>query len=503
MRSIAIASLATVSFIAICAPAMALSGTERQITSDENGHILTNLNVFSPDSEWIVYDERSDREGAKFDSSTIKRVNVRTKEVETLYEAKDDAKVGVVTYNPKKDSVVFIHGPEKPTAEWSYAGHHREGSIVSTSKPGMAVNLDARDVTEPYTAGALRGGSHVHIYAPDGEWLSFTYQDHVLNVLGNQGSHDRDQRNVGISVPVRAVAVSKDHERNRDGVTFTVLVTHTVNAPKPGSDEINRAYEEGWVGSEGYLKPDGVRQRRAIAFLGDTIDSQGQKLTEVFLADIPDDVTKASLDQPLEGTSTRLPSPPQGVVQRRLTFTSDRKFPGIQGPRFWVRASPDGKSMAFLMKDDSGRVQVYTVSPNGGDIKQITSNPFSVTSTFSWSPDGSLIAYAGDDSIFVTAPATGETTRVAPKDPTKPVLALAADFSHNGRMIAYQRVIGDIGHERNQIFVYRTIAVNCDYSRLGVVALAARQLETALNDAHRKIHRPWTSQSRTRLLAAM
>ncbi|MEO8409882.1 MAG: DUF3748 domain-containing protein, partial [Propionivibrio sp.] len=291
------------------------------------------------------------------------------------------------------------------------------------------------------------------IYAPDGEWLSFTYQDHVLNVLGKEGAHDLDQRNIGISVPVHAVTVDHDHPRNRDGTTFTVLVTRTVNAPKPGSDEINRAYEEGWVGSQGYLKPDGTRQRRAIAFLGDTLNAAGQKLTEVFIADLPEDVTQSTAAEPIAGSETRMPAPPQGTQQRRLTFTQDRKNPGIQGPRFWVRANADGDSLAFLMQDDAGKVQIYAVSPNGGPIRQITDNAFSVASAFSWSPDGKYIAYAGDDSIFVTEAATGVTTRVAPQDAVRPVLPLAAVFSPDGRSIAYLRVVKSDAGEHNQIFV--------------------------------------------------
>ncbi len=434
-------------------PAMALTGIERQITSDANGHILTNLNVFSPDGEWIVYDERSDRDGAKFDSAFIKRVNVKSGAIEPLYQARNGAFVGVVTYNPKKNSVVFIHGPENPTPDWSYAGQHREGTIVDTARPGVAMNLDARDITTPFTPGALRGGSHVHVYAPDGEWLSFTYQDHVLNLLGKEGAHDRDQRNIGISVPTRPVQVAKDSIRNRDGTTFTVLVTRTVNTPRPGSDDINRAYEEGWVGAQGYLKPGGGRQRRAIAFLGDTMGVNGKPLTEVFIADIPEDVTQPGSDVPLEGTATRLPGPPNGTLQRRLTFTADRQNPGIQGPRFWVRSNGSGDALAFLMKDDAGIVQIYTVSPNGGPVRQVTRNTFPVASTISWSPDGKRITYAGDDSVFVTNVASGETSRVAPKDAARPVLPLVAEFSPDGKRVAYQRVVRTAAGEWNQIFV--------------------------------------------------
>lgn len=49
----------------------------------------------------------------------------------------------------------------------------------------------------PYTPGALRGGSHVHVYSPNGQFVSFTYNDHVL--------HERDPaldlRNVGVAAP--------------------------------------------------------------------------------------------------------------------------------------------------------------------------------------------------------------------------------------------------------------------------------------------------------------
>lgn len=35
----------------VSSAALALSGKERQLTTDPNGYILTNLNVFSPDNE--------------------------------------------------------------------------------------------------------------------------------------------------------------------------------------------------------------------------------------------------------------------------------------------------------------------------------------------------------------------------------------------------------------------------------------------------------------------
>ncbi len=435
-------------------PARAAFVVERQVTSSASNHILTNANVWSPDGRWIVYDVRSDPQGARFDGTRIERVNVDTGEVQTLYESRNGAGCGVVTYNTVKDEVVFIHGPEHPTPEWTYGASRRRGVIVEAARPGIAINLDARNLVPPFTPGALRGGSHVHVFSPDGKWVSFTYEDQVLAEHANPvPGDDTNQRNVGVSVPVRAVRVPKSHPRNHDGAWFSVLVTRTVRHPRPGSDEISRACEEGWVGTRGYVRSDGVRQERALAFQGEVVTDRGDVLSEVFIVNIPDDVTRPG-DDPLEGTLTRRPCPPAGTSQRRLTRTSARKHPGIQGPRHWLRSSPDGSRIAFLMRDDDGVVQLWTVSPNGGDPVLITRNPWSIASAFSWSPDGQCIAHVMDNSVFVTDVATGESRRLTPRSPdAQAPLALACVFSPDGRRIAYVRPVPCRERLLNQIFI--------------------------------------------------
>jgi hypothetical protein len=309
---------------------------EKQVTTAREGHLLTNTSVWSADGKWIVYDVRSDEAGSVFDGDRIERVNVETGEVEELFRSGNGAKCGVVTCGPVGDEVVFILGPEHPTKEWDYGADRRQGVVVAG---GRRHNLDARDLTPPFTPGALRGGSHVHVFSPDGKLVSFTYNDHIVNV---------DQRNVGVSVLGRGVKVKKDHPRNHDGQAFSVLVTRTTAKPRPGSDEIRRAFEDAWVGREGYAKVAGTRQRRAIAFQGEVMTKEGAAISEVFIVDLPEDLTVAG-NGPLEGTATELPAPPRGTVQRRLTFTAGRKYPGISGPRHWLRSSPDGSQIAFLM----------------------------------------------------------------------------------------------------------------------------------------------------------
>jgi hypothetical protein len=426
---------------------------ERQITFAPHGHILTNVGVWSPDSRRIVYDTRSDPAGSRFDGTRIETVDVQTGQVAVLYESTNGACCGVATHHPHENKVVFIHGPENPTAEWQYGPAHRQGVVVDEGKPLHAVALDARDLTPPFTPGALRGGSHVHVFSPDGQWLSYTYEDHVLaSRAAEDAEAEINQRNIAVCLP-REVVVLRSHPRNHDGTYFSALVTHTVADPRPGSDEIKKAFEEGWIGTAGYVRADGSRQRRALAFQGDVVDARGRTFSEVFVVDIPDDITVAG-DGPLQGTARQRPRPPCGTVQRRLTYTAERKYPGLQGPRHWLRSSPDGTQIAFLMRDDRGIVQLWTIAPTGGQPRQITWNACDVASAFSWNPHGHSIAHVMDNRVCVThvfRRLTNCLTLLSP-DATAP-RPEACVFSPDGARIAYVRPVAAGGAVHNQVFV--------------------------------------------------
>ncbi len=380
-------------------------------------------------------------------------VNVRTREVRLLYESRNGAYCGVVTWHPAEPKVAFLLGPEHPTADWQYGPARRQGVIVDARKPGVAVNLDARNLVSPFTPGALRGGSHVHVWSPDGRLVSFTYEDHVLSLLGASAIHDGNQRNVGVSVVGRPVCVPKTHPRNHDGEAFSVLVTRTTADPRPGSDDIAKAFEEAWVGTHGYLRPDGTRQRYALAFQGHVRTPSGDTISEVFIADLPDDLTTPG-DGPLEGTATRRPAPPKGTTQRRLTFTAHDRYPGLQGPRHWLRSPPDGSRIGFLKKDDAGVVQFWTVSPNGGPPTQVTHNPHPVASAFTWHPDGRRVAFVVDNSVCTTDITTGETTRLTPRsDGATAPRPEACAVSPDGSRVAFVRRLPTGSGAANQVCV--------------------------------------------------
>jgi WD40 repeat protein len=409
---------------------------ETQVTFATHGHVLTNVAVWSADSQWLVYDTRSDPAGSEFDGDRIERVNVRTKEVQRLYTSKNGAHCGVVTWHPSEEMVAFILGPEHPTADWSYGPSRRRGVIVDLHKPRDVMNLDARDLMPPFTPGALRGGSHVHVFSPDGGRVSFTYNDQIVR---------SEERNVGVAA-ARFVKAPPTHPRNHDGEFFSVLVTRTVARPAPGSDEIRRAFEDAWVGD------------RAIAFQGEVITSQGAAISELFIVELPDDLTAAGTG-PLQGSTTALPQPAAGVVQRRLTRTAGRKYPGLAAsPRHWVRSSPDGSRIAFLMRDDHGLVQLWTIAPSGGEPRQLTRNAHSISSAFTWSPDAKQIAHAMDNSVCLTDVATGKTTRLTARssdaDAPRPE---AVVFSPDGGHVAYVRNVESGAGRWNQIFIARTL----------------------------------------------
>jgi Tol biopolymer transport system component len=113
------------------------------------------------------------------------------------------------------------------------------------------------------------------------------------------------------------------------------------------------------------------------------------------------------------------------------------------------------------MRDDLGIVQLFTVSPNGGRLVQVTRDEWHVASSFSWSPDGRRVAYVADSSVVVVDVASGVSTRLTDRTIAAPLRPEACVFSPDGRRIAFMRSVagrstqpGDAAAKvHNQVFV--------------------------------------------------
>ncbi|WP_031528781.1 DUF3748 domain-containing protein [Dyadobacter crusticola] len=433
--------------------------TEKQLTFDLSyHHDLDNNDNFSSDGKWLVYDTRTD-EGGIPESARIEKVNIETGEVRTIFEIPDNAKwgpgAGAVSYNPVANEVIFIHGLPNCSEANPYQQWRRTGVIVRDSDPGKPVFMDARNTMYPFTPGALRGGTHRHEWSGDGQWIGFTYNDAILKALEDTSGTKHNLRTIGVSKNIGAVRVP-DSPGNVTGEWFSVLVVRVVPKPRPGSDEINHAANDSWVGKNGYAKPDGSLQI-ARAFLGTVIDSKGNEVPEVFVVDIPDDITKPGSLGPLEGTATDFPMPPAGTVERRITFTSDSTFPGCSGI---VRSSPDGSRLAFLAKDLKGITQIFTISPLGGEALQVTDHESDVTGNVRWHPGGRYIAYVWKERIMLCEIGNAAVPQriralIAPSGQAPANLV----WSHDGEVLAYNRLVADLstGKKTQQIFLLRNI----------------------------------------------
>lgn len=410
---------------------------EIQLTQQSYGHFLNSTQTFSPDDKWIVYDTRNDDGGIGVTGS-IEMVSIDGKETRVLYKTHNQTKygpgVGAATFSPVSSQVLFIHGIRNADETKPYAMPRRTGVAIDISKPNEPIFMDARNITPPFTPGALRGGTHAYSWSGDGEWICFTYNDYVIEQLSKNNPEVKDLRTIAVMAPgVVHVPEDSTHENN-SGVKFSAVVATVTENPKPGSNEIDKAFDEGWVGKNGYQKADGSWQKRAVAFQGNLRDNDNKTTTQIFITDIPDDITLAQPGKPLEGTATTRTNVPKGCQQRRLTHIEG----GITGPRHWLKSLTDGTLIFFLNNDANGITQVFGVSPNGGNVQQITSNDFSVAGPINISPDDQFVSYIADNSVFITNIANGETQRLTPSNTVeKPEGAVI--WSNDGKKLTYNR----------------------------------------------------------------
>jgi Tol biopolymer transport system component len=446
---------------------------EIQLTNGKHGHTLNATQIFSPDGKWLVFDTRNDDTHISRTGSICK-LNIATKEIVELYKTKNQSiygpGVGAAAWNPVNNSIIFIHGLLNCNEEKPYSFTRRFGAIISENHEAgenaeigvrqQCYHAEGRNIQEPLSKGALRGGTHAHTWSADGKWISFTYNDYLMECLEKTSSNERkDLRTIGVMTIIENIHEAGENAEigvrqqcpaeNFRGIYFAVVTAEVTENPKFGSDEIERAFDECWLGKNGYIKEDGSQQTRAIAFQGNVRSKNGTLVTEVFIADIPNNITKSLADKPLEGTLNDRPNVPAGLVQRRVTFTTERKHPGLQGPRFRLRSSADGSQIYFLMKDDNDIVQIYSVSSiknteniiTNQPLKQITNFKYSVQSQFNLSPDDKYISVVSNNQIYLVRTQDSSTTSVGERYNEREAPINGLHWSPDGKSLIYNRYI--------------------------------------------------------------
>jgi hypothetical protein len=423
---------------------------ERQLTSGPLQKDLDDNINFSPDGRYLVFDCRAEEAGIGR-NDRLGKVDVHTGEI-TLFYKQTPPVIGLGAPSFLNDhEVIAIHAL---TSGLLYDLTVRGGMIIAADGSGQTHWLDSRNLTPPFTPGALRGGTHKHEPDASGQWVGFTYNDYLMKTICGS-----DLRNVGVSKRGIPVSVPPDPAgRNFAGESFSVLLTACVDHPRPGSDEYQRAEADCWVGKEGYPTPHGGHQR-ARAFRGlVAMEEDGKTVLygDVFVVDVPDDITVPGPLGPLEGTATDYPKPPRGALVRRLTRTAaapDRALRGVSGH---LRASGDGRWIAYIGKAERGghiEDQVFVVSPVTGEGRQVSHLPGGVGSFVRFSPDSRYVAGCGADGSLITwrteSSHWGEAIRRTPANPHPPLNVV---ISPDSRLIAYNREIEGV----HQIFVLPT-----------------------------------------------
>lgn len=407
---------------------------EKQITFTPKNHSLDNNDNFSPDDNFLCYDTRgTERAGDLANCKSIEKVEIATGEETVLWKPESvngpgiQAAPGVaaVSYHPTENKVIFIHGPfvDEVEERGFYGLKNRTGIEVSADDSHKMIKVDMRDVAfdKQTTAGAHRGGTHRHEYSRTGKRIGFTYDDFLVQ--------DYD----------RTIGYMEENAQAPAGYThyFALLVKPAKKGEaKPG--EIEKAWGDSWVGSEGNHRAfiAKIRAENGVDYVHD-----------LCVVDIAENVDITSAKP---GSLTSYPSPPLDLKIRRLTHIGSVN--GI------VRGTVDGKQIAYLAQDESGIEQVFVIPTDGSDIseeqnkqpRQVT-NLKESTSSVRWHPSGNWIfCISGGDivAIFVGDGINfGKSFRLTDDEKMRNNLVL----SNNGKILAYNIRISTKDKENNPV----------------------------------------------------
>ena len=403
---------------------------DENLTSSLGGHTLHHNHVFSSSGEWIVFDGRND-DTKIGETAVIGAVNAYTGEERLLYKVPNQTVhgpgVGAASFHPKEDKVIFIHGLPDADEHMPYAISRRTAKIVDLANIGKAVDVDARDITYPYLPGSLRGGTHSHCWSPDGTMVSFTYNDEYV---------DCDIRVVGVMVKADTVLQVDKIAGNNDGAYYSAIVSTVKRNPLKGSDEISKAFDECWLPA---TAANGLNHD-AVVFQGNTLNSQGEVITEIYLVEI--DKQQLLADREAVGKKGERPRVPQGIAARRLTRSEN----GLSDFRHWLRTSKDGKYIYALGKDGKGNNQLVRCELDSGNLKYLSDFSFSINSPINLNPQSDMVTFVAQGQVYVFYILTGSLVRLTDFGNDDGEVVGVPSFSPDGKFLVFNQFVAAANH---------------------------------------------------------
>ncbi|ADQ17586.1 hypothetical protein Lbys_1884 [Leadbetterella byssophila DSM 17132] len=365
--------------------------TPKVLTTSPGGHTLHHNGVFSRDGRYIVFDGRND-DTKMGENNYIGVVDLKEGGERVIYYSPRPG-VGAASFSPVEDKVIFIHGVG------NYGISNRTGVAVDLKNPMHGIFMDARDLKAPYAPGSLRGGTHSHMWSPDGNMLSFTYNDALV---------DPELRTVGVMFPSNVQA--EEGEGNNSGTYYSYLVAEVGKGGK-----LEKAFDECWL------------DQNTIAFQGLSEDK-----IEVYLVKV-----EAKTADEAIGERGQRPQVPSFIRPRQLTHTEK----GLSSTRHWLRAHPSGEKLYALAKDPKGQDQIAEISASSGELKLLTSLPYSIDYTFNLNSEGTHIAFVGNNAVHIIELKTLDT--IVLQTPIEGKIVGAPHFSPNGKDLVYNQYIND------------------------------------------------------------
>ncbi|MVZ67630.1 DUF3748 domain-containing protein [Sphingobacterium sp. DK4209] len=397
---------------------------QKQLTQGEHGHTLHHNGVLSKDGQWILFDYRND-ETHIAKTGTIAVMNLLDGKEYPIYQTSNQSEygpgVGAASFNPYTNQVVFIHGLCDADKEKPYDITRRTAVMVDMDRNNEASYVDSRDIVAPYVPGSLRGGTHSHMWSPDGRLLSFTYNDELI---------DSQLRTVGVMLPIDSPEKVNEEPVNVQGSFYAAIVSDVVDKPRWGTDDINRAFDECWV-----TNPTGSKNTFSIAFQGNTFNENGDLVTEVFLVDI--DCESILKDSLAVGEIGERPKVPQGTIQKRLTYTEH----GLSDLRHWLRASPDGQYVYALAKDLYYKNQLVRISVETGEMKYLSEFTFSISSPINLDSNGEFVCFVANNQVYSFQFASGNLQQLTDNLMDALPIVGAPHFDRNYKTVFYNQIV--------------------------------------------------------------